>query len=164
MMIKHVGMLYGLLNIIASQASNMAVLVYQSWWSSYLFEYYEMRFTFTPAALQLHYGRYVIQHCRPHNRRQLWVLEIYGAKTARDRLTPSRGGGIFPTPWGNTAFFRDTKYSISLNVKREGAEFTTKCHCYSVWWHHIIKPWDPNIICTNRTTPEANIFCFKSWN
>ena len=55
-------------------------LVDQSWWSSYMFEYYEVHFTFTPAPPQLHYGRYVIQHCRPQNRRQLWVLEIYGAK------------------------------------------------------------------------------------
>ena len=36
-----------------------------------MFEYYEVRFKFTPAPLQLHYGRYVIQHYRPQNRRQL---------------------------------------------------------------------------------------------
>ncbi len=56
------------------------LLVDQSWWSSDMFEYYDVHFKFTPVPLQLHYGRYVIQHCRPQNRRQLWVLQIYGAK------------------------------------------------------------------------------------
>ena len=30
-----------------------------------MFKYYEVHFKFTPATPQLHYGRYVIQHCRP---------------------------------------------------------------------------------------------------
>ena len=60
-------------------------IVDHSWWSSDMFEYYEVHFEFTPIPLQLHYGRYVIQHCRLQNRRQLWVwvLEIYGAKKRR---------------------------------------------------------------------------------
>ena len=42
-------------------------LVDQSRWSSYMFEYYEVHFKFTPATPQLHdYDRYVMQHCRPH--------------------------------------------------------------------------------------------------
>ena len=63
-------------------------LVDQSWRSSYMFEYYEVRFKFTPAPLQLHYGRYGVQHCRPHNRRQSWVLEIYGAKNGEGPSCP----------------------------------------------------------------------------
>ena len=63
-------------------------LVDPSWWSSYMFEYYEARFKFTTAPLQLHYGRYVIQHCRPQNRRQFWVLEIYVAKNDEGPYCP----------------------------------------------------------------------------
>ena len=66
-------------------------LVGPSWWSSYMFEYYEVRFKFTTFPLHLHCGSYVIQHCRPQNRWQLWVLEIYGAKKDEGAVLPQVG-------------------------------------------------------------------------
>ena len=62
-----------------------------------MFEYYEVLFKFTPAPLQLHYGSYVIQHFRPQNRRQLWVLEMYVEKKRRGTVLPQVGGRLSHT-------------------------------------------------------------------
>ena len=62
-----------------------------------MFEYYEVCFKFTTAHLQLHYGIYVIQHCR-HTIDGNYVSWKYMVqKTTRDRLAPQVGGRLSHT-------------------------------------------------------------------
>ena len=55
-----------------------------------MFEYYEVRFKFTPAPLQLHYGMLfnIAGHKIDGNSYESWTF--MGQKTARDRLAPGR--------------------------------------------------------------------------
>ena len=63
-----------------------------------MFEYYEVRFKFTPAPLQLQYSRYDVLHCRPQNGRHVYESWKYmGQNTARHRLAPGREPS-FPHP------------------------------------------------------------------
>ena len=88
-----------------------------------MFEYYEVRFKFRPttAPLQLHYGIYVIQHCRPQDWRQLWFLEIYGGNNDDGR----------PPTWGQDGRLRNVNMLVIITETfKQRMTITNKCVAY----------------------------------
>ena len=64
-----------------------------------MLDYYEVRFKFTSAPLQylFYYGRYVIHHCSPQHRWQLYESWKYMGKNWRGTALPQVGGRLYHT-------------------------------------------------------------------